>query len=213
MTMVKTYISTSLDGFVAGPNQSLENPLGEGGEALHDWVVSLKSWRERHGMEGGEENASTAVLDEVTSNVGAEVMGRGKFGPPAGGPWGGDPWNGWWGDNPPFHSPVMVVTHHKREPLKLSDTTFYFVTDGVEAAVTRAVEAAGGKDVLIGGGASVINQCLAAGLVDEVDLHVAPVILGAGSPLFAGLDQSVRLEQVRAIEAPGVAHLRYRVVK
>jgi dihydrofolate reductase len=107
----------------------------------------------------------------------------------------------------------MVVTHHKREPLKLSDTTFYFVTDGVEAAVTRAVEAAGGKDVLIGGGASVINQCLAAGLVDEVDLHVAPVILGAGSPLFAGLDQSVRLEQVRAIEAPGVAHLRYRVVK
>src|SRR5204863_1578073 len=167
-------ISSSLDGYVAGPNQSEENPLGEGGESLHDWVVELKAWRERHGREGGEENASTPVVEEETANVGAQIMGRGMFGPPAGGPWGDDPWQGWWGDDPPFHKPVFVLTHHEREPLILSDTIFTFVTDGIESAMERAREAAGDKDVFIGGGADTINQYLAAGLIDELELHVAP---------------------------------------
>ncbi len=153
MSKVRVHISVSLDGYVAGPNQSEENPLGEGGEQLHDWVVELRAWREPHGREGGEENASTAVVAEANANVGAEIMGRGKFGPPGGGPWGDDPWPGWWGEEPPFHKPVFVVTHHEREPLTLSDTTFTFVTDGIESALDQARDAADGKDVFIGGGA------------------------------------------------------------
>src|ERR671919_1983691 len=177
MSKVRVHISTSLDGYVAGPNQSMENPLGEGGESLHDWLVALKSWREQAGMQGGEENVSDAVFGEVTANVGAEIMGRGKFGPPNRGAWGDDPWQGWWGDDPPFRKPVFVLTHHEREPLTLTDTTFTFVTDGVESALAQAKEAAGDKDVFIGGGADVINQYLAAGLVDEIELHVVPRIL------------------------------------
>jgi dihydrofolate reductase len=213
MSKVRVHISTSLDGYVAGPNQSEENPLGEGGEQLHDWLVELKAWREPHRMEGGEENASNAVVDEANANVGAEIMGRGKFGPPARGPWGDDPWQGWWGDYPPFHKPVFVLTHHDREPLTLSDTTFTFVTDGIEAALERAREAAGDKDVFIGGGADTINQYLAAGLVDELELHVVPILLGGGERLFAGVGPDLKLEELRAVEAPGVAHLKYRVLK
>jgi dihydrofolate reductase len=213
MSKVRTHISVSLDGYVAGPNQSKENPLGEGGERLHDWAVELKVWREPHGREGGEENASSAVLAEADANVGAEIMGRGKFGPPGGGPWGDDPWTGWWGDDPPFHKPVFVVTHHDREPLTLSDTTFVFVTDGIESALAQAREAAGGKDVFLGGGADSINQYLAAGVVDEIELHVVPVILGGGERLLAGVGPDLKLAQLRAVEAPGVAHLKYRVVK
>jgi dihydrofolate reductase len=212
MSKVKAHISVSLDGYVAGPNQSEENPLGEGGERLHNWVVELKAWREPHGREGGEENASSAVLEEAEDNVGAEIMGRGKFGPPGGGPWGDDPWPGWWGDDPPFHKPVLVLTHHEREPLTLSDTTFTFVTDGIESALAQAREAAGDKDVFLGGGADSINQYLAAGLVDEIELHVAPILLGGGERLFDGVGD-LKLEQLRAVEAPGVAHLKYRVVK
>jgi len=207
------HISTSLDGYVAGPNQSQENPLGEGGERLHDWLVELKSWRELHGMEGGAENASNAVLEGTNANVGAEIMGRNKFGPPGGGPWGDDPWQGWWGDDPPFHKPVFVVTHHEREPLTLSDTTYTFVTDGIQSALERARGAAGDKDVFIGGGADVINQFLAAGLVDELELHVVPILLGRGERLFAGVGPDLTLEELRAVEAPGVTHLKYRVVK
>src|SRR5918999_3684453 len=144
MSKVRAHISTSLDGYVAGPNQSMENPLGEGGESLHIWLVALKSWREQSGMEGGEENVSDAVFGEATANVGVEIMGRGKFGPPARGPWGDDSWQGWWGENPPFHKPVFVLTHHAREPLTLTDTTFTFVTGGIEAALERAREAADG---------------------------------------------------------------------
>jgi dihydrofolate reductase len=213
MSKVRIHISTSLDGYVAGPNQSEENPLGEGGEALHDWVVELKAWREPHGREGGEENASTPVIEEANADVGAEIMGRGKFGPPGGGPWGDDPWPGWWGEDPPFHKPVFVLTHHEREPLTLSDTTFTFVTGGIESALDRAREAAGDKDVFIGGGAQAINQYLAAGLVDELELHVVPILLGSGSRLFDGVDPDLQLEGLRAVEAPGVAHLKYRVVK
>ncbi len=212
MSKVRAHISTSLDGYVAGPNQSEKEPLGEGGEALHDWVVELKAWREPHGMEGGEVNASTAVVEEELSNVGAEIMGRGKFGPPGGGPWGDDAWPGWWGEDPPFHKPVFVVTHHEREPLTLSDTTFTFVTDGIESALEQAREAAGGQDVIVGGGAQIINDYLGAGLVDELEIHVAPVMLGSGAALLEGVGD-LKLEQLRAVEGPGVAHLKYRVVK
>ena len=213
MSKVRVHIAISADGYVAGPNQSQENPLGEGGEALHDWFVELKAWREPHGRDGGEVNANTPIAEESLANVGAEIMGRGKFGPPGGGPWGEDPWPGWWGEDPPFHKPVFVVTHHEREPLTLSDTTFTFVTDGIESALEQAMEAADGKDVYIGGGADIINQYLAAGLVDELEVHVAPLILGGGERLFDGVGPDLKLEQLRAVEAPGVAHLKYRVVR
>jgi len=213
MSKVRAHISVSADGYVAGPNQSEENPLGEGGENLHDWVIELKAWREPHGREGGEENASSAIVEEERANVGAGIMGRGMFGPPDGGPWGDDPWRGWWGEDPPFHMPVFVVTHHERQPLTLSDTTFTFVTDGIESALEQAKEAAGGKDVFISGGGEIINQYLAAGLVDELGLHVVPILLGSGSRLFDGVGPHMNFEQLRAVEAPGVAHLKYRVVK
>lgn len=213
MSKVRVHISTSLDGYVAGPNQSMKEPLGAGGEHLHDWVVGLKVWREHSGMTGGEETVSTAVFEEEIANVGAEIMGRGKFGPPTRGPWGDDPWRGWWGDDPPFHKPVFVLTHHGRKPLTLSDTTFTFVTDGIQSALDRAREAAGDKDVFVGGGAEVINQYLAAGLVDELELHVVPILLGGGARLFDGVGPSVKLELVRTVEAPDVTHLKYRVVR
>jgi len=213
MSKVRANISISLDGYGAGPNETREQPLGEGGEGLHDWVVELKAWREAHGMEGGEVNASTPIAEESLANVGAEIMGRGKFGPPEGGPWDDDSWQGWWGEEPPFHMPVFVLTHHEREPLTLSDTSFKFVTDGIESALAQAKEAAGDKDVLLGGGPDSINQYLAAGLVDEVEIHVPPVLLGGGKRLFEGVGPDLKLEELRAVEAPGVAHLTYRVVK
>ena len=213
MSKVRVQISVSLDGYGAGPNETEENPLGDGGEQLHEWVVTLKSWREAHGMEGGEENASSPVVEESLANIGAEIMGRGKFGPPDGGPWGDDPWQGWWGEDPPFHMPVFVLTHYEREPLTLSDTTFTFVTDGIESALAQAREAADGKDILLGGGADSINQYLAAGLVDEIELHVPPILLGGGKRLFEGVGPDLKLEELRAVEAPGVAHLKYRVVR
>jgi dihydrofolate reductase len=212
MGIVRSHISVSLDGYVAGPNQTKDEPLGEGGEDLHEWAIELDSWRREHGREGGVTNASSDVVAETTTNVGAEIMGRGKFGPGPG-PWPTDPeWNGWWGDDPPFHSPVYVLTHHEREPLELSDTTFHFVTDGPEAALGRAREAVGDKDVMIGGGAKTIDQYLKLGLLDELELHVAPIILGGGSRLLADVGD-VKLERARVIEAPGVTHLKYRVVK
>ena len=212
MSKVRAYISVSLDGYVAGPNETMEEPLGENGERLHDWAVVLRSWREAQGMEGGEENANSAIIVEDNANIGAEIMGRGKFGPPGRGPWNTeDPWVGWWGDDPPFHKPVFVLTTHPREPLTLTDTTFTFVTDGIEAALDRARQAAGDKDILIGGGARTINQYLAAGLVDELHLHVVPLILGGGARLFDGVGPDVRLELARVIDAPGVTHLRYHV--
>jgi dihydrofolate reductase len=213
MSKVRVHIAISADGYVAGPNQSQEHPLGEGGEALHDWFIELKAWREPHGRDGGEVNANTPIAEESLANVGAEIMGRGKFGPPGGGPWGEDPWPGWWGEDPPFRKPVFVVTHHEREPLTLSDTTFTFVTEGIDAALEQARKAADGKDVYIGGGADIINQYLAAGLVDELEVHIAPLILGGGERLFDGVGPDLKLEQLRAVEGPGVAHLKYRVVK
>ena len=212
MSRVRIHISVSADGYVAGPDQREDNPLGEAGERLHDWIVALRAWRAPHGLEGGEVNASNAVVEELQANIGAEIMGRGKFGGGPG-PWGEDPWRGWWGEDPPFHMPVFVLTHHQREPLTLSDTTFTFVTDGIEAALEQARAAAGEKDILIGGGADVINQYLAAGHVDELELHVVPLLLGGGARLFEGIGPTLELEQIRVVEAPGVAHVRYRVVK
>ncbi len=213
MGKVRVHISTSLDGYVAGRNQSMEHPLGENGDRLHDWMIPLEAWRRRAGMDGGEEDASTPVVEEAFSRVGAEIMGRGKFGPPERGEWGDSPWPGWWGESPPFHKPVFVLTHHEREPLTLADTTFTFVTDGIESALQRAREAAGQKDVFIGGGAKTINQYLAARLVDELELHVVPILLGGGARLFEDVASGVQLEPVRTVEAPGVVHLKYRVVK
>lgn len=213
MSKVRAHISTSLDGYVAGPNQTMEDPLGEGGERLHEWLVQLKSWREGAGLEGGVENENDALFREETANVGAEIMGRGKFGPPSRGPWDvDDAWQGWWGDDPPFHKPVFVVTHHQREPLTLSDTTFTFVTDGIQSALRQARQAAGDKDVFIGGGAQTINEFLAAGLLDELELHVVPILLGGGARLFADVGQQPKFEVVRVVEAPGVTHLKYRVL-
>ena len=210
MSKLRFQISVSVDGFAAGPNPSEEHPLGEGGEQLHEWVIKLAAWRKPHGREGGEVNASTPVMEESLENVGATVMGRNMFGGGPG-PWGEQPWEGWWGDEPPFHTPVFVLTHHEREPLEKEGTTFTFVTDGIESALEQAKQAAGGKDVALGGGADVAQQYLAAGLIDELDLNVVPILLGGGRRLFdnlAGAD--IALEQVRAIEAPGVTHIKYR---
>ena len=214
MSKLRCHISISLDGFVAGPNQSEEEPLGEGGERLHDWVVELAAWRQAHKKQGGEVNESTQIVEESHENIGAAVMGRNMFGPIGGGDWGDEQWTGWWGDDPPYHYPVFVVTHHPRDPVEMQGgTTFYFVTDGIESALEQAKEAAGGKDVMLLGGAQVASQYLAAGLLDELELHVVPLVLGDGARLFDNLaDAGVQLEQVRAVEAPGVAHLKYSVV-
>ena len=213
MSELRCHISISLDGFVAGPNQSEENPLGEGGVQLHEWVVGLEAWRKPHGMEGGEVNASTEVVQESLENLGATVMGRNMFG--GRGPWGEEPWDGWWGDEPPFHMPVFIVTHHPRERVvKEGGTTYTFVTDGIESALEQAREAAGGKDVALAGGANVAQQYLTAGLIDELQLHVVPVLLGAGARLFDNLEGAeIGLECTRAVVAPGVTHLKYRVGK
>jgi dihydrofolate reductase len=212
MSKLRLNIAMSLDGFAAGPNQSEENPLGVGGEQLHEWIVPLRAFREMHGEEGGEVNASTPIVEGYFENVGATVMGRNMFGGGPG-PWGDEGWTGWWGDDPPFHHPVFVLTHHSREPVEMKGgTTFQFVTDGIESALAQAKEAAGGKDVSLGGGASAVQQYLAAGLVDEMLISVVPVILGDGARLLDNLgDSSSELEQVSAVEAPGVTHIRYRL--
>jgi dihydrofolate reductase len=214
MSKLRCHISISLDGFVAGPNQSEENPLGEGGEQLHKWVFSLAAWRHLHGLQGGEVNESARVVEESREKIGAGVMGRNMFGPIAGGPWGDEQWTGWWGDDPPYHYPVFILTHHPRDPVEMKGgTTFHFITDGIESALEQATVAADGKDVMLWGGAQVVNQYLAAGLLNELELHVVPILLGDGARLLDNLGaKEVRLEQVRAVEAPGVTHLKYTVV-
>jgi dihydrofolate reductase len=214
MSKLRCHISISADGYVAGPNQSEENPLGEGGERLHDWVVTTAAWRESHEKEGGEDNPSSRVVAEARENIGAAVMGRNMFGPIGGGDWD-EQWKGWWGDNPPYHYDVFVVTHHPREPVEMEGgTTYHFVTDGIASALGQAKEAAGGKDVMLWGGAQIINQYLAAGLLDVLELHVVPVLLGGGARLFDDLGgAAVKLEQVRAVEAPGVTHVKYAVTR
>jgi dihydrofolate reductase len=209
-------ISMSLDGFVAGPNPSLEEPLGGGGELLHEWAVGALEWRESHGLEGGEANVDSEVIGEIRNRVGASIMGRRMFSGGQG-PWEDDPRaNGWWGDEPPFHHPVFVLTHHAREPLELRGTTFTFVTDGIESALAQARAAAGDRDVHVAGGGEACAQYLRTGLVDEVQLHVAPVLLGGGTRLFEGHHdgEPATLERTRVVESPtGVTHVRYRITR
>jgi dihydrofolate reductase len=210
MSKLRFEIAISVDGFVAGPNQSEEHPLGEGGMALHDWVIKLGAWRKSHGRSGGEVNASSQVVEEAMEDVGAVILGRNMFG---GGPGEWDlSWRGWWGEEPPFHVPAFVLTHHEREPLEMrGGTTFHFVTDGVESALAQARQAAGGKDVRLGGGAEVAQQYLAAGLIDELQLNVVPVLLGAGERLFENVGTELDLEQTRVVHTSEVTHIRYRV--
>jgi dihydrofolate reductase len=204
-------MSMSLDGYVAGPDQSVDNPLGVGGMRLHEWVFPLAAFRKMHGLgEGGEVNDSTPLIAEMFTNVGATVMGRNMFGGGPG-PWDrAKPWNGWWGTNPPFHHPVFVVTHHPREPLVLEGgNSFTFVTGGFEAALEQARRAAAGRDVSLGGGASVGRQALLAGAVDELTLSLVPTLLGRGERLFDGVEELRGLALVRTIAAPGVVHLAF----
>jgi len=210
MGRLKANLTMSLDGFVAGPNQSEKDPLGIGGMRLHDWLVVLKAFRETHGEEGGEVNESTPIAEEMLGNVGATIMGRNMFGGGSG-PWGSDPWRGYWGNDPPYHHAVFVLTRHAREPLEMEGgTTFNFVTDGIESALEQARAAAAEQDISIGGGASVVQQYLAAGLLDEVVVSVVPIILGGGARLFDNLgDPKLRIRQVQAVEAPAVTHIRY----
>ena len=207
MSKLKLTITMSLDGYVAGPDQSLEQPLGAGGEELHDWLVPLKAFRESHGQEGGEVNASTPFAEGILAGAGATIMGRNMFGGGPG-PWD-ESWKGWRGDDPPYHNPVFVLTHHPREAVEMDGgTTYHFVTDGIESALEQAQAAAGGKDVSLAGGASVAQQYLAAGLLDELVVSVVPNLLGGGARLFENLGDA-RLEQVESVEAPGVTHIRY----
>jgi dihydrofolate reductase len=215
MTKLRFNLAISLDGYLAGPDQSLDHPLGVGGMHLHDWAFSLAAFRRMHGMEGGEDNASAQVVEEAMANVGAFIMGRNMFGGGRG-PWQGDPpWTGWWGDNPPYHVPVFVLTHHPRPALAMQGgTTFSFVTNGIAAALAAARAAAGDKDIVVAGGASVAQQYLAAGLIDEVNVSIVPLLLGEGERLFDRLGSAAPpLEQVRVIEAPGVTHVKYRVIR
>jgi dihydrofolate reductase len=211
MSIVTCQITISLDGYAAGPNQSVENPLGEGGERLHEWALATDAWREQHGRSGGERTADSEVIEEVVANVGAHVMGRNMF-DHGRGDW--DPeWRGWWGEDPPFHAPVYVLTHHRREPLEMQGgTTFHFVTDGIESALEQARAAAGERDVSIAGGASTVQQYLRAGLLDELYLHITPVVLGAGERLLDDVGDPT-LEPVKVVASPAVTHVKYRVVR
>jgi dihydrofolate reductase len=216
MTKLSADITMSLDGFVAGPNPTLEEPLGRGGMALHEWAFRLKQWREAHGMEGGEEDAhgDGEVVDESLLASGATIMGRKMFSGGTG-PWESDPnANGWWGDDPPFHHPVFVLTSHAREPLELQGTTFRFVTDGIESALEQARAAAGDKNVHVAGGAEAVQQYLNAGLLDELQIHVAPILLGSGTRLLDNLDTgAIELRATRVRSSPYVTHLKYEVAK
>jgi dihydrofolate reductase len=211
MSKLRLRISMSLDGFVAGPEQSVKNPLGIGGEALHGWVFGLRAWRAPHGQEGGEENESNRVVEESTANIGATIMGRNMFGGHPG-PWDRTaPWNGWWDEDPPFHHPVFVLTSHAREPLPMKGgTTFTFVTGGITTALEQARRAAAGKDVSLAGGAKAASQYLAAGLVDEMEISLVPIVLGSGERLFDGVGADLHgLTLVRTVATPNVTHLKF----
>jgi dihydrofolate reductase len=210
MSKLRLRISISLDGFVAGANQSVKEPLGVGGEQLHEWVIALETWRRKHGREGGEVNESTRVMEEEIANIGATIMGRNMFGGHPG-PWSEtESWKGWWGRNPPFHHPVFVLTRHARAPLTMEGgTTYTFVTDGIESALEQARRAADGKDVALAGGAQIAQQYLNAGLVDEMQLHEVPILLGAGERLFDNVSDLRGLVLVETVGTPSVVHLKF----
>jgi dihydrofolate reductase len=211
MSKLRFTIAMSLDGFIAGPRQSVENPLGVGGERLHEWVFPLRAWRAMHGMEGGEVNESSRAVDEMFAGVGATIMGRNMFGGHPG-PWDAKkPWRGWWGDDPPYHHPVFVLTRHARAPLEMKGgTTFHFVTAGIESALEQARRAAGSKDVALLGGAKAAQQYLASGLIDEMQLNLAPILLGTGERLFERLGDDLHgLKLVRTLAGPKAVHLKF----
>jgi dihydrofolate reductase len=210
MAKLRFTITMSVDGYVAGPNQSPDNPLGEDGMGLHEWAFATRSFRDDHGGEGGETGLDDERASAWNTNVGATIMGRNMFGPIRG-PWSEPRWDGWWGEDPPYHTPVFVLTHHPREPLEMQGgTTFHFVTDGIESALERAVAAAGGRDVAIGGGAETAQQYLRAGLVDEMEIHVVPKLMGSGERLFENLEGGpAGFECVGLVSSPAVAHYSY----
>ncbi|HET9252530.1 MAG TPA: dihydrofolate reductase family protein [Candidatus Eisenbacteria bacterium] len=211
MSRLRFRISMSLDGYIAGPDQSVENPLGVGGERLHEWVLATAAWRSQHGLPGGEVNDSSRVVEKSMEGIASTIMGRNMFGGHPG-PWDPKkPWKGWWGQNPPFHHDVFVLTHHEREPLSLDGgTTFHFVTDGIESALAQARRAAGDQDVQLSGGAKAAQQYLAAGLVDEMEIHLVPILLGAGERLFEGLGNNLHgLELRGTVAMPNVTHLMF----
>ena len=209
MGIVLCQIAISLDGFVAGPNQSLKDPIGEGGMRLHEWMFDTAHWKAQQGEKGGLRNADSEVLDEVFQNVGAYIMGRKMFGGGPG-PWDNS-WRGWWGEDPPYHTPVFVLTHHPRDPLPMEGgTTFRFVTDGAASALAQARAAARDKDVVIAGGAQAVRQYIAAGDLDELYLHIAPVVLGSGERLLENVGDP-KLEPVKVVASPGVTHIKYRI--
>jgi dihydrofolate reductase len=211
MSPVTCQISISLDGFVAGPRQSLENPIGEGGMRLHEWVFETASWRELHGETGGARTVDSEVVAEVGRNAGAYIMGRNMFSPGRG-PWD-DGWKGWWGDDPPYHVPVFVLTHHPRAPLTmLGGTTFNFVTEGIESALERARSAAGGKTIEVAGGARTVQQFIAAGKLDELYLHIVPIVLGAGERLLENVGDP-SFKPLKVIAGPAVTHVKYRLLR
>jgi dihydrofolate reductase len=213
MPKVKAQISVSLDGYAAGPNQGAENPLGEGGLALHEWAFKLRAMEEMHGCDGGEgdENPSNPVLRDALGNLGAVVMGRNMFGPIRG-PWPDEEWKGWWGDDPPFHCPVYVLTHFPRDPVEMEGgTSFHFVTAGIETAIAAAREAAGDQDVSVGG-ASTLQQTIAAGLLDEIVVTQVPILLGGGERLFDNLAPgATEIELTDVVQGPEALHLTYRL--
>ncbi|MCW3066434.1 MAG: bifunctional deaminase-reductase domain protein [Solirubrobacterales bacterium] len=205
MQTVYAQMSVSLDGYVAGPGDGPGNPLGDGGERVHEWIFDVAAWRERHGLAGGRTDRDHELVQEIQERSGAVVMGRRMFDN------GEEPW----GPNPPFRAPVFVVTSRAREPLpREGGTTFTFVADGIESALAQAKAAAGGRDVEVAGGAEIVQRYLAAGLLDELELHVAPVFLGGGIRLFDRPELAgVRLEPTQVIDSPGATHIRYRVAR
>ena len=204
-------ITVSLDGYVAGPNQTLEHPLGEGGERLHEWAYGLAAFRERHGESGGDVSADSALLEEALERTGGVVMGRRMYSGGSG-PWEHDPnADGWWGDNPPFRVPVFILTSHPRGTVVMEGgTTFTFVTDGVSAALDQARATAGDKDISVAGGGQTVQQFLEAGLIDELQVHIAPLLLGGGVRLF-GDGRPVGLKRTRVIDSPAVTHLTFEI--
>ncbi len=214
MARLRFSISMSLDGYVAGPNPTMKEPLGEGGESLHDWVVAVRSWRQMHGKEGGTTGTDDEIAAESFQNIGATIMGRNMFGGGTG-PWPEPAWNGWWGEDPPFHTPVFVLTHHARPPLEMKGgTTYHFVTDGIGAALDWARRVAGGKDIALAGGANVFQQYVKAGLLDEMEIHLVPILLGGGARLFDDTGaQQTAYEPIRVAASPTVSHFKYRLKK
>jgi dihydrofolate reductase len=203
-------IAMSLDGYMAGPNQDLDNPLGVGGLRLHDWVFATRAWNAMHGKAGGEEGVDDEFLARGDAGVGASIIGRNMFGPIRG-PWNDEGWKGWWGPNPPYHHPVFVLTHHPRPPITMEGgTTFHFVDKGIEVALEKAFEAAGGSDVRVGGGAATIQQYLRAGLVDEMHVAIVPILLGSGERLFDHLDGGPPAYQcIEMVSSASVLHVRF----